>query len=398
MKPTKRLDFRVTPVPSPVELLPPVITATKLLRPSMSRTDSLLQCSWPFGKEVAIGEVTERMRYGSAWHYAASCLLPFPKKKVDVSKVAADYDVDELELRDHLKIGLEQLVAWLRADNQWGIDFVKRGQARFETAVAYRPITKTARTCLPPTLEGHIYKGIDAALEFPGATDLVIDQIQSSSKTAPDLLVIDHKTGEDCDLPLESGQLKSLVLASSVRIKAKRPAGAIFHTPRGIEGGYIYADDFEKSLLKKHASDLKDAWQRIGDGSLKPGWHCSGCPAQTVCPAHTSALVELRPKSETEIMTPEKLGLIHQTLANWNAFSRKVSAEIIKPYVRQHGAIPRPDGKIVSMKEVEVENVSKRNVVDVEGAAKAEKVFVEWRKKGYLKKTSREDMRAREDD
>jgi hypothetical protein len=397
-------DFNVTPGPeldTTTAIDTSDISPVQVFQPSMSKSEQLLNCAYPWRKKVARQTPTFEMHYGSGFHEAMASLLPSPPRKIDLVQLAAKWQLDDTDdFISHVKHALERLIAWLRADNQWKFDFVKHAQAKFETAVAYDVMKRTARTIPPPSIDTHEYFGL-ADTELPGTTDMVIDKIDIDEKKAkklgiPDVIVLDHKTGDYCDLPLESSQLKSLVQATTVRIKAKRPAGAIFHTPRDGSGGWIYADDFEKPMLKQHAIALKEAWQQIGSGTLKPGPYCTDCKAITFCPAHTSALVQLRTATGTAL-TKERIGDIHQTIAFWNAFAEKVDREVIRPWIKKNGAAVRPDGKVVDFTTKEVERISKNAVIEAEGAAAAEKVFIEWRKKGWLKKKPQEELRAMQD-
>jgi PD-(D/E)XK nuclease superfamily len=371
------------------------------LIPTMSKASLLLACQYPWRRHLPVVPVGEPAHYGSAFHAVMAEALgkTWWKERVGVVlnpkyalKASKQFGVDREELSAHANHAFRVLHDWIRGDNPWGVD-LSGARRRVEISLAYNVKTGQGRRIAAPDKD-HVYH--DAGKhDLPGTADLVLDMIPDKArrKGVPHFIILDHKTGEEFDPPLESAQLLSLGLAyrGIVPYVKREIALAVFHSARNDSPPTVYVDEVEPATLGLFASRLKRAWRRIGDGSLVPGPHCQRCPAMTTCPAYANALVTLKP---TGAMTSAQIGKIHQALGVYNAFAKKISDEIVRPWVRQHGPSPRPDGKVVILSPYEEERVAKKYVIEAEGEEGAEAVFEEWRKKGYLKKSESERLLA----
>lgn len=374
---------------------------TRLIRPSMSKAELLMICAWPWQKQVPVHHTTgsPEARYGIGFHQLLAAMINSDKKRLPASmikKTAEKFELESDELAAHFDQAWPVLAEWLKGANPWGVD-LNFARARVELPLAYDVKGSAARVISPPTEDTHEY--LDAREgEFPGTADLILDAMpdkyRARKNPVPHFIVLDHKTGEFCDLPQESEQVKSLALAYDSIVKhpkGRATAGAIFHASRGGVPT-VYTHEFERKELEKTKKGLLQAFSRIGDGSLTPGSHCAICPAMSICPAHTSALEKVGDGS-LSLMTAEKLGAQHQTVQLISKFLDRWKADA-KAWVAANGPGVRPDGQLVDLVEKDVERVSKKNVIEQDGAAKAERVFEEWRKKGYLKTETQEELRA----
>jgi hypothetical protein len=374
--------------------------ALRVIRPSMSKAELLLHCQWPWGKQVPAHHMSgsDAARYGIGFHALAAAWIndkkaPTPR---EIKKTAERFGLDETELGEHLHAAMPVLLDWLKGGNPWGVD-LNLARARVELPLAYDVKRKASRVIAAPTEDTHEYEEA-APHEFPGTADLILDgmpdKYRSKKNPVPHFIVLDHKTGEFCDLPQESEQIKSLALAYDSIVKHEKGrliAGAIFHAGRGGVPT-VYTHEFDKKELEETRKRLLVAFSRIGDGSLTPGTHCAICPAMSICPAHTSALEKVG-EAALSTMTAEKLGAQHQTVALIKKYLERWRQDA-EAWVRTNGPGIRPDGQLLGIVEKDVERVSKKNVVEAEGAARAEVVFGDWRKKGYLKTETQEELRA----
>jgi hypothetical protein len=366
----------------------------RLIQPSMSAAHLVLACGWPWfkpyateplqmvqetapkpkGKYVLIKpsdapkstlvaspfdtrETSVEADYGSAVHEVLAARIIAPPRKIDMKALVDKYQVqDEPKFRLHCDEAVHSFIAWARKTNPWGIDLAKRAKIRVEQPIAYNVPQGTARH-IAHANSLHQYRDAERD-EFPGTADVVFDEIESSN--APDLIVVDHKTGDGWDLPLKNPQLLSLGLANKARIKAKSVALGIFHTPIDT-GSSMYADEIGADDLKKFRSELRLAWSRIGDGSLRPGPHCSDCPAVTRCPAHASAITQV--EFSLVGMTKERAGEIK---ARINAFKKAVEAleQEINAFQAVHGDLPLPDGRWASRRPMKRDTVSLKSIRD----------------------------------
>lgn len=408
----------------------------RVLHPSMSSGGLLLACQWPWGRTISaqpldrIGDVldkggeqavwsppralsatgnalseTDEANYGSAIHEVLAARIVSPPKKSSRKKTAEKWgitDVDEIEaFAAHAEEAVDSFITWMRKKNPWGVDLTRRASIRTEMSIAYNVEKNTARLAVNPTADTHEYKGIEPG-ELPGTADVVIDEIldkQGSATLLPELIVIDHKTGDGFNMPRENAQLKSLALANAVRIGAKSAAVAIFHTP--VENvSTMYVDEISREELREFRGQLRAAWKNIGTGQMRPGPHCSFCPASTICPTQAGAIVQV----ETGLaMTPERVGEIAMKLAAFQKTGEKIESEI-KAWIKAYGlpgsdasrAVPRPDGKWYRSRPTKREGwqVSTKALREVLGVEAAEAVIVKLKAAGHLKTSEYDDWRV----
>jgi hypothetical protein len=408
----------------------------RVLTPTMSNASLLLACPWPWGRIVStqpLDQVKEHeagfahmpeqavwsapkiisetgnalsespeANYGSAIHEVLAARIVSPPKKLKIVDVAAKWDIEDVNaLKAHALEAVETFIKWASKKNPWGVNLTERASIRTEMSIAYNVEKNTARLAANPTADTHEYKGIEPG-ELPGTSDVVFDEIETNARLkdgVPDVIVIDHKTGDGWNMPLQNAQLKSLALANVVRIGAKTAAIGIFHTP--VENvSTMYIDEIDRAEIKEFRGQLRDAWRRIGDGSLRPGPHCSQCPAISICPAQANAIVQV----ETSLaMTPERVGEIVLKLSNFMAAGERIEREI-KAWIKSYGlpgsdgsrAVPRPDGKWYRTKPTKQAGwqISTKQLREVLGVDKAEEIIKALKAAGHLKDREYDDWRT----
>lgn len=366
-----------------------------VVQPTMSKTDRLLSCSFPWGKTVIAEEdVGQPARFGSAFHELMAMTKTPSRKAIEriAAKWSIESDVDANELEARFLAAKPVLDKWLSGDNAWKIDFRKWRTER-EVGLAYNYTDDTARRIRPPDEKTHIY--YDAYdHEFPGAADLFAQMIAFARAKDSTILILDHKSGFLIPQPCESGQLKSLALAACRLTGAKRAIIGFPHAP-GDSTPVVLADELSANELDTHRDALRSAFGRIGDQSLKPGDHCKYCPAMSVCPAHTSALAEMR-GSSSALATPEDVGAAHQKLTQIRSLFKQYDAMIaaeLRAYVRKHGACPRPDGAVVDLIERSYESLSKASIIRALGPLEGGRMIQKLTKLGCVEENKRVELR-----
>lgn len=372
----------------------------RVLQPSASSAGLLLACQWPWFRPLSSvpmekGSVWQPKRanspeaaYGLAIHeLLASKIIG---RKISTRRIAAKYSIEDVPaLKAHAREATEALVRWMKSGNPWGFDLTK-GLARTEFAVAYNVLKSSARITRPPTEDTHEYRNIKQS-ELPGTADLVLDSFPPEyiAGGCPEIIVIDHKTGDGWDLPRDNKQLLTLAVAHVARVGARTAAVGIFHTPMEL-ASTMYVDELSSEQLAAHRNALRVAWRNIGTGMLRPGGHCGDCQAIALCPAQAGAITQV----ETSLaMTPARVGEIHQKLAAFRKAEEALTREV-QAYIRVHGAVPRPDGKWAVLREVQRENISLKSIRDALGLVEGEKLINELRARGAVKPVSYDEVRA----
>lgn len=366
----------------------------------MSKTDRLLACAFPWGREVnAEEDVGQPARFGSAFHELFA-MNKSPSRRT-IAKVARkwakDDDVDANELEARFLAAKPVLDRWLKGDNAWRIDF-RRWCIEREIGLAYNYADDTARRIRPPDEVTHVYHDAREN-EFPGAADLLawpqLDEFIRGVRRIPQtVLILDHKSGFVVPQPSQSGQLKSLALAACRLTGATRAIVGFPHAP-GDSRPVVLADELSLDELEAHRDALRNAFSRIGDGSLKPGEWCKYCPAMGICPAHANALSELR-GSSSELLSPEDVGRAHEKLqlfrSKFKQYDALITAEL-RVFVRHNGACPRPDGGVVDLVERSYESLSKSSIIRALGPLKGGREIRRLEKLGCVEENKRLELR-----
>ena len=374
---------------------------TIVVQPTMSKTDRLLACAFPWGKTVTAEEdVGQPARFGSAFHELMA-MRKSPSRRT-IARIAAkwtrDGDVDGNELEARYLAAKPVLDKWLRGDNAWRIDFTKWRIER-EIGLAYNYESDTARRIALPD-ENHIYNDARAN-ELPGAADIfgITQELPRPCSNLPNhrrtALILDHKSGFTVPQPCESGQLKSLALAACRLTGAKRAIIGFPHSPGDSSTPVVLADELSSDELDVHRDALREAFSRIGDGSLKPGEWCKYCPALAICPAHTTALAEMRGDSSA-LATPEDAGRAHQRLTQLRAQFKQYDALIateLRAWVRKNGAAPRPDGAVVDLVERSYESLSKSSIIRALGPIEGGRMIQKLDRLNCIERDSRVELR-----
>jgi hypothetical protein len=396
----------------------------------MSKAGLLLQCQWPF-RNPLVAKVTANvpMRYGSAFHeIIASALeagVPPKLSLAAVPNIATKFNVSADELRQHTQDAYLTLLDWLGGRNAWDMNLlpVPKGAIVIEKAIAYDTASDRARLA-PPVDDDHVYHDVTDD-EHPGTVDVAIN-LRLYGKRVPArfrkaVIVLDHKTGMTFDPPRESAQLRSLAVAFARLWGSDRAIVAINHAPRdGVPA--IFADELTPAELDAHAKLLGPAFQRIGDGSLRPGPECGYCSGNSVCPAYGGSLAGLTKElrrmegaappeplmqearkalsvaspAKLDLDTPEGLGTLHMILQ----MMRKVDdtySEVLRQKIRDGMLAVRPDGKFTVIKTIMRDNLSLASIKRAFKPSEAAKIEKMLRDGGAIEKLPREELRAVDD-
>jgi hypothetical protein len=360
----------------------------------MSRTDQLLACAYPWGKRAPREVVGEPALYGSAFHEVMAGLLKGDGISLAKAstKAAKKWGIDAKELRPHVASSYTMLDAWLRGANEYAKNFMPFFNVTgVECAYALELGLSfgARRTELPDELN-HVYPNC-GPWDFPGTADLVILPHRRDVERRRGL-VLDHKTGVEIDLPNQSGQHKSLALAVAIVHQLDEVIVATLHSPR--EGlPTVYADTLDRKELAEHGKKLKEAFARIGDGTLRPGQQCDFCQALLICPTQASNLVELGRKDRTLALDATRVGLIHAQLAVYRKLDDALSSEM-RQWIRDNGPAVRPDGKLVVLVPSKRENLSKASIERNLPPLQAKLLIEKLRKLKVIEESSSESLRA----
>src|ERR1700732_1751896 len=165
------------------------------LQPSASRTELLLNCQYPFGREVPREvEVSEPARYGLAFHELMAEMLRVGRIVPLIGKkTALKRRIDYEEVVPHVKAAFNVLDVWLSGKNPWGLNFrsgVEKTEASFALGDRALGLGDT-RPISNPTADTHEYLDLREG-EIAGTIDYFSTQERAEKRFK---LVIDHKTG-----------------------------------------------------------------------------------------------------------------------------------------------------------------------------------------------------------
>src|SRR5579885_1057010 len=396
-------QLAMTPIeftaPEPVKVVAEIALETaREIQETMSRTDLLLACPYPWGKRGPYDKPGLPARFGSAFHEVMAALLDrtripeggFAAIKSGIPvRYGSDVDADDVLAR--AESSFEYLSKWLAGENQFGVDFGAR-RAVIEVSVAYNPIYDEARYCAPPRPEDHIYPDKQPD-EICGTEDLIAPSPTAKrGKLKNTILVLDHKTGWEVGQPAESGQLLTLALAFSRIYKSQSAVVAFNHAP-STDTPTVYADTIGPQALQKHRTRLIEAMRLRGTGIMRIGPHCEYCPAYSICPTNRTSLVELRRGSLAEPLTAERVGYIHEALGQYDKLATQLRSEL-REWVKQNGPGVRSDGKIVDILTKNVRNLSMASIERALGKIEGAKEIARLEKLGCIETSEREELRA----
>lgn len=349
---------------------------------TFSQTDLLLQCTYPFSEAVVwpVEETREEALWGIAWHEAASGAFS-PK---EACKRAGILDVQELS--ESVADGRKILNKWLR-ENEYGVDFTsKKAKVYREQSLAYNldiDTTGATRMCDPPDPDTHVYRD-----RRPGEFCGTLDEGRIIPGVPGALLTLDYKTGRDIPEPRGAGQLLSGALALSELRKYSEPPSTIvlayLHAPRG-QIPTIYSHEVTFAALREHRQRILDARERIGNGYMRPGKHCTNlyCPARFICPTRDAELVEnairlvphvsnemameietasvandaLADGPRTALSRAERLGQIHEVVETYDRLRARLREEMQKELAEiGHGI--RTDGDLIKLISISKRRIS----------------------------------------
>jgi hypothetical protein len=387
------------------------------MQPSASRTELLLECSYPFDPRhtFAPGEVGEPARYGSAFHEVLARVLDHPKANTHreigrwASIAAKRYALDDSiveELTLHVTQAAPVLITWLGGKNPWREDFTK-SKLETEQSFAWSP-SLLARDTASPDSE-HVYPELKPR-QMGGTVDLL--RRSGAGKMA---LVLDHKTGEDpsgsFSRPHKLPQLLSLAAAvTSLTGTRKSAIVAVFHARRrGLP--IVYSEKVDSPTLQEHSGKVFEALLRVGDGSLRPGAWCARCPARSVCPAQDAELLSHAAKllgglhaqgSEALLVSngnagltrAQALGNLYEIVKKSEDLAARAREEIRNEIVRTKVMPELADGRHLTVISREVERLSKSTLTRGLGRLAAEREIERLRKIGGLEQATQTQLHA----
>jgi hypothetical protein len=392
------------------------------LQASASKSELLLQCARPFEEGITTDDSPgEPALYGSAYHE----LMEFPSARVEkllplAIKLEKKWNIPGAsdELVGHVRASKALLRKWMAGENPWNIAF-SSGKVEKEIAFGINPSALTVRRIDLPSVEDHVYRGIDPSVEIPGTVDLM--------SNFP--LVMDYKTGRDpfdfYTVPEDVTQLRTLGLAVWLE-NFHSPAAsspdaevvlAVLHAPRGSVPA-IYADAVPVADLRKHAERLADALRRKGDGSLRAGPACRLCPARYDCVTQTGSFLKAA-AGAMELATPggtlmaeiieygreagvlatgEDVGRLHYFRKQFAKLDKAAGA-LEKAWVADHPdeVAVCPDGKLLVLKERSYEQLSKASIIRALGKARGEALIAALRENGVIETSERVELHAVDD-
>lgn len=361
------------------------------MKPSMSKAAELIACQWWAAPDLTatlpevVGEPAE---YGTAFHEVLARSLLHRKLQKPLSAMQGKWP----ELAEHTADSFKEIMRWLGGENPWQHNF--QGLYAMEVSVAFDVHAGTARTIDNPTAQGHVYEDCSEN-ELPGTADLIVWPRRGTNDP---LLVLDHKTGVTCDPPDQSAQLKALALAAAKMMPSswKGPIiGAINHSPR--EGApTVYATEFYAEALREFHHALEEAWNRIGDGTLRPGPQCKYCPALAVCPTQSTLLVALGKNQLALSETPEDVGRVHDALEIYAELAEQLKAWM-KETVQKIGPGIKKNGRLLVLNERSRETISKAAITRALGTVKGNALIEKGRKEGWVTTTTYTELRAESD-
>jgi len=390
------------------------------LQPSASRTDLLLECSYPFDPkhQLAPTQAGEPARYGSAFHEVIAKHIkrgkrgPSTKLSVWASAALEHYDLPAGlldELVPHVAQAWPALDTWLRGKNSWKQDFTA-GEVGVEKSYAWSPGREGSggRRIAPPSAEDHHYSGLRGG-EIAGTVDLIAHR--DDGRLA---LVLDHKTGEDPHgafaKPDRLPQLLTLVGGADVNCNSTHVVVAIFHARRrGLP--IVHSEMVRDETWQAHGEKVRAALTRIGDGTMRPGPWCGYCPAREVCPAKDGELLEqasgllrgLHAKGSESLLVQngnagltraQALGKLYDIVKKSEALASRARDEIRAEILRTNVMPELPDGKHLTVIDQTVERLSKSTLQRGLGKLAAEKEIARLRRLGGLEKSTHKQLHA----
>lgn len=386
------------------------------LQPSMSWSNVLLECAFPFGKEIEREEVEEPARFGSAYHavMAQSFFHGMQPKKLatHAERAAKQWAVEAEEVHSLVIDSRRVLDDWLRK-NEYRIDFAdilkqKKGTLFVEQALALKPLV--SGRALQPHDADHRYHGV-AEGEQPGTLDYAII---SMGKRLP-VLLLDHKSGEeDFSSPQDKPQLLSLAAAVARWAKADEVIfGANWARRRGMPK--VYSERVKLHELEPYERRLQLSLARIGDGSMKPNKFCNICPAKSMCPAQDAELLSkagdilvgltaaggalsseglaandaaIIHHAGANLSKAKKLGILYEVVRKGEQIAKRAREEIRNEILRDPSLLPEtPTGEYLVVREYEKENLSKSAIIEAYGRVAGERMIEKLRKDGAITKT-----------
>jgi hypothetical protein len=367
-----------------------------------SKSALLLECPWSFSRDdLEREEPGEGARYGSAFHELLAGVLMGARRNAPA--VAKRWGLSEEagpELREHVTAAHDTLTTWLAGANPFRITF--EGTAFVEESLALKP-GEYARLIEAPDDEHH-YAAAKPG-EIPGTLDYAL--------RGETLLVLDWKTGSEIsyDKPLDHPQLLTLAAATMRWVGASACiVGAGHFRRRGMPK--VYADRVSLADLKGYESRLAASLQRVGDGSMRPGRHCTEmyCPARDVCPARDSELLQRAGDVLTGLTAAggalsaqgltandvamvkagplglsesKKLGLLYDVVRKSEALAARSRAELRQAV--EAGALVETSDGVLSLREVSRESLSKTSVVEAYGKLEGARVLDKLRQDGAVR-------------
>jgi hypothetical protein len=378
---------------------------------SLSWAWLLLECPYWAGVEVEREEPGEAALYGSAFHDVIARALKAGTKAQArwATKAAQDWHVPAAasELHEHVENSRTFFLEWLAGRNEFRSVWRAKG-ALIEEAVALLPGV-AGRACKPHD-EEHRYNDLRPG-EIPGTLDFA-----AVRGTKAPLLVIDHKTGESEDFsePATKPQLLGLGAAMMRRFKRTEVIIGVLHSRRrGLPK--MYAERVKLHELLPYEQKLAGSIARVGDGSMRPGPWCDRCPAQSVCPARDSQLMErandvltgltaaggalsLKGLTANDVVVAKMPGVLSVERRDGylleiaklaKRMAGRISAEVKERMIAASGThLPEtPSGETYILREYDRENISKDSIMQAFGATAGAREIVRLREAGAVRST-----------
>lgn len=334
--------------PAPIGPRKPI---ERVYQPSMSHTDDLLGCGYPFGRTWPVKD-DEYSTAGKVNHKA------FEHRVRRFFDLPRSTDTSPTEAVVRAEAAFRVFKAWYR---RWtdhedaGRNYKLKVTAEVETSYAFNVRTKAGRRCKSPDDKTHEYPDRGPS-EIPGTLDLLLVAYYPHGGVAK-IAIIDFKSGINVSgTPEFSGQLTVQALAVGAYLDETEITLGFLHAPAD---GVPVMLTHETTLpeLQERVPVLRQALKMAGRDFIRPwqpkyggtSW-CSRCPAWDECPASArSALVDASEALSRKIIPR------NQALVSGIAGGKIVSRERLGEIIRLRSAMHKVSEQLGPMIQADIE-------------------------------------------
>lgn len=343
---------------------------------SASKTDLLLVCPWWAAPGVKLPPdpddpentrnpklLADAPRFGVAFHLVMEKHLQ--KIKFSIKQIAESHNVDDRRLQDYYERATSFLKEYFKSKGWTKINLF------VEQKLAYNPFNDSARFLQSSGTRDYSKR---KAHELPGTLDI------AAKLSSKEFFTADWKTGVSVYDADDNKQLDTLSLGLS-RVWNMQKAtshNAIFR----IDDEFIEPTEAQVGPARwdKHRKKLKLALTRAYAKVpfMRPGIHCTYCPANEICPAVVgpSVLADMA----SEAIDSEGVRKVYEMAHPLDKALEKIRKRVTN-WVRDNGPIELSNGKELRIVEFRKDNLSKSSIERALGRAAAHDVLADLRSK-----------------